>query len=87
MDDERCPKCGSLFPASAAWAPRSEVLRLLSPALVDLDTRVRCPNCGLIFPATSYRFFGFLWPVAMRVFVAVLVLGIVGSAGYVLLSR
>jgi hypothetical protein len=86
MDDERCPKCGSLFPASAAWAPRSEVLRLLSPAFVDLDTRVRCPTCGLIFPAT-YRFFGFLSPVAMRVFVAVLVLGIVGSAGYVLLSH
>jgi len=87
MDDERCPKCGSRFPASAAWAPRSEVLRLLSPALVDLDTRVRCRNCGLIFPATAYRFFGFLSPVAMRVLVAVLVLGIVGSAGYLLLSH
>ena len=87
MNDERCPKCGSLFPARGAWAPRSQALLLLSPALADLDTRVRCPTCGLIFRAVEYRFFGLLSPVAMRYFVGIFVLAIVGFASYVLLSH
>lgn len=86
MNDELCPKCGGSFPASKAWAPRSKVLGLLSPALSDLDTRVLCPTCKHVFPAAEYRFFGFLSPSAMRAFVLCFVIAMLGYAGYVLVA-
>ena len=67
MDDERCPSCGSVFPADRAWANRTSALRVLYPAFADLNTRVRCPNCGTVFDATQFRFFGFVPPRVMKI--------------------
>ena len=70
MDDEQCPKCSSVFPASGAWANRDTLKWPFYQTLAELDTRVRCPRCGHVFQADSYRFFGFVSPRAMRAFVA-----------------
>ena len=66
MEDEQCPKCGSMFPANRAWASRTMTSLVIAPALQDLDTRVKWPSCGQVFPATAFRFFGFVTPRAMR---------------------
>lgn len=66
MLDEECLKCGANFPADRAWANRSLAMALLSPALQELDTRVKCPRCGYIFESKEFRFFGFVRPRAMR---------------------
>jgi uncharacterized C2H2 Zn-finger protein len=67
MDDERCPKCGAVFPADRAWAKRTDTMLVIAPALQDLDTRVRCPGCGNVFSAREYRFFGFVRPQALKI--------------------
>lgn len=78
MLDENCPKCGAMFPADRAWANRSLSWALLSPALQELDTRVKCPRCALVFDSSEYRFFGFVKPRVMRIglglFVATMVI-------------
>ena len=84
MDDEQCPKCGSVFPAIRAWAHHSAARLWVLGSLSDLDTRVRCPNCGSIFDAVEYRFFGFLPPRAMRRFVATFFFGALCIAVYFL---
>lgn len=84
MEDERCPKCGAVFPAERAWANRPLAMLQLAPSLVDLDTRVRCPTCGTVFEATSFRFFGFITPRAMRIGLGLFVVGMVAFGVYLL---
>jgi len=83
MDDEQCPKCGSLFPAQRAWAHRT-IAALLIPggSVNDLDTRVRCPNCGHVFDARAFRFFGFVPPRVLRIVVTVFIAGMVAGILY-----
>jgi ribosomal protein S27AE len=85
MEDEQCPKCGSLFPAERAWAYRSVPSLMVLGSLSDLDTRVRCPSCGSVFQATAARFLGFLTPRAMRWLVATFIVGGFVAAGYFVL--
>jgi uncharacterized C2H2 Zn-finger protein len=86
VNDEQCPQCGSLFPANRAWARHTVGRLFVLGALSDLDTRVRCPSCGAVFDATAYRFYGFLSPRAMRRFVAVFLLGMLGTVAYFLIQ-
>jgi uncharacterized C2H2 Zn-finger protein len=78
MNDETCPKCGAHFPADRAWAKRTVGMLFVSPALQDLDTRVKCPACSTVFDAREFRFFGFVSPKAMRV-------GVFGFIGVMLI--
>ena len=84
MDDEQCPKCGSIFPANRAWASRTVAMLFIAPALQDLDTRVRCPSCGKIFQATEYRFFGFVSPKAMKISLGLFVVALLSFVIYFL---
>ena len=81
MEDEQCPKCGSLFPAKRAWAHHT-FASFLNPFGDDLDTRVRCPNCNHVFDAAAYRFFGFIAPRAMRIGVTVYVVAMLCAILY-----
>jgi uncharacterized C2H2 Zn-finger protein len=84
MNDEQCPRCGSLFPAQRAWAYRSfaALFNPFNPVTDDFDTRVMCPNCKHVFDATAYRFFGLVSPRAMRVCALILVVGMLGTMLY-----
>jgi hypothetical protein len=84
MEDEQCPKCGSMFPASRAWATRTMTGLMIAPALQDLDTRVKCPSCGKIFPSTAFRFLGFVTPKAMKRGLGIFFVVLVGCAVYFL---
>jgi len=84
MNDERCPKCGSSFPANRAWAKRSVSMLLLAPALQDLNTKVRCPSCGHIFEAEEFRFLGVLSSRAFKYVVAALLLVLACASVYFL---
>ena len=84
MADERCPKCGAVFPADRAWARRTVTGLFFSVALQDLDTRVRCPSCGNVFEATEFRFFGFVPPRAMKIGVGLFVATMLIAAVYFL---
>ncbi|TAK90577.1 MAG: hypothetical protein EPO06_08135 [Burkholderiaceae bacterium] len=82
MNDEQCPKCGAVFPASRAWANRTVTMLILAPALQDLDTRVQCPSCGNVFQATAFRFFGFVSPRALRIAIGFFMATILVAAIY-----
>jgi len=82
MDDELCPKCGAVFPATGAWANRETKGVFFYQTLAELDTRVRCPRCQTIFDASGYRFFGFVRPRTMRRVIAMSVVLMVGLAVY-----
>jgi rubredoxin len=61
---EECPKCGLQFEA------KEHIVELgMKPSwfnIPDIPPRLSCPGCGLVFKSKTYRYFGFISPVTLK---------------------